>query len=689
MKNPIIITLDNNKHVEIGDPFILRFNGKYYLYCSTCDEEEGIRCFLSDDLVNYTYYGLVATSPILKHAYAPEVIYKDDEFIMATSPRGNGHYFLKSKSPLGPFEFITGNIQNMIDGSFVNDKNNNLHFLRADHNGIAYLDYKNNKLINRKDILPQISNAWTEGPSITYYKDYYYATYCGNNVISDNYRIKISSSKYIDKDYKVMDAPLLLATEKDFYALGHNSVVLGPSLDEYFVCYHKLKRLEKGTTRFLCLDRLYLNKNDASCNYSYFDIVDPLRPYFECDVSVNNKLNRINNFLLTDESTLDKFTVEFNFRKETSLILSYINESNYTLFHLKDNLIEIKDVNNGIESKVYSKTTKFNFNHFHSIRLINDDKLECLIDNIPLFKINKLSKGKLGFMYKENDLYYIAYTNNAYLSSLKEVPVVIPSKVSSLSFEGKFKENVDFKYLVLKRNESSSLKVYSKEKSKYKVYARMKDNNVKIRLSSSLDSSIYEIKSNNCAYEFSNRLIGELEIDKNDTLSIEVLEGKLEFSYLLVNELIDDTFLDKDLLKNKDEFYLFNRYCKEQSLYFRFNLNNDDSLFGLIFNSNDYCDYSGVKNIKYHGYFVGFENNLLVVDYAQYDRVRIYDKPYRLKRNKKYKLSARFLDNKLEVYVNDKLEFVTDLKYDTCYGKTGVYKNKYSKISILDYKEGI
>ena len=241
MKNPIIITLDNNEHVEIGDPFILRFNGKYYLYCSTCDEIEGIRCFLSDDLVNYTYYGLVAISPILKHAYAPEVIYKDDEFIMATSPRGNGHYFLKSKSPLGPFEFITDNIQNMIDGSFINDKNNNLHFLRADHNGIAYLDYKNNKLINRKDILPQISSAWTEGPSITYFKDYYYATYCGNNVISDNYRIKIASSKYIDKDYKVMDAPLLLATEKDFYALGHNSVVLGPSLDEYFVCYHKLK----------------------------------------------------------------------------------------------------------------------------------------------------------------------------------------------------------------------------------------------------------------------------------------------------------------------------------------------------------------------------------------------------------------------------------------------------------------
>ena len=53
MKNPFLIILDDNSHVEIGDPYILRFNGKYYLYCSTCDDLEGIRCFISDDLVNF------------------------------------------------------------------------------------------------------------------------------------------------------------------------------------------------------------------------------------------------------------------------------------------------------------------------------------------------------------------------------------------------------------------------------------------------------------------------------------------------------------------------------------------------------------------------------------------------------------------------------------------------------------
>ena len=40
-----------------------------------------------------------------------------------------------------------------------------------------------------------------------------------------------------------------------------------------------------------------------------------------------------------------------------------------------------------------------------------------------------------------------------------------------------------------------------------------------------------------------------------------------------------------------------------------------------------------------------FENDLLVVDYCQYDRVRIYDKPYRLINNKEYKLKPVYQIN--------------------------------------------
>ena len=682
MKNPFLITLDDNSHVEIGDPYILRFNGKYYLYCSTCDDLEGIRCFISDDLVNFKYYGVVASSPLLKHAYAPEVIYKDDEFIMATSPRGNGHYFLKSKSPLGPFNFISDNLNNMIDGSFINDKNNNLHFIRADHNGIAYLDYKNNKLINRKDILPQVSKAWTEGPSIIYHNGYYYATYCGNDVLSDNYRIKIASSKHIDRDYKVMASPLLLSTEKDFYALGHNSLVLGPSLNEYFVCYHTLKRLNKGATRFMCLDRLYLNKDDATCNYSYFEIDNPKRPDFECDLSVDNKLNKVDDFILNKEE-LDSFIGEFNFKNETSIIVSYIDELNYKRINFKNNYLTIYEMIDGNESVLLEKRLKFNFNHFHSIRLINDKSLELLIDNISILKLRKLTKGRIGYIYKEVDLYYMCYTKGTYLSNLKEDKVILTNKISCVNFDKDF----DSKSLKLNKGEKTFVNVVNYKRKRYHLYLKMKDKDVTLKVSSSIESKIVDIKKNDNTYEFSNRFIGDLEIDNLDKLEIEVLKGSIEFIYLNVysNSYKDD--INLDLIKKNKEQYLFNKFTKKQSLFFKLNRRNIDSLYGLIANANDYCDFRSVKNIKYHGYFVGFENDLLVVDYCQYDRVRIYDKPYRLFNNKEYKLTVEYLDNKIKVYINDKLEIITDLKYDTCFGRTGIYKNKYSNVTILDYKE--
>lgn len=686
MKNPFLITLKDNSHVEIGDPFILRFNGVYYLYCSTCDDALGVRCFISYDLLNFEEYGLVAQGEILRHAYAPEVIYKDDEFIMCTSPRGNGHYFLKSKSPLGPFEFISDNINNMIDGSFVNDSNNNLHFIRADHNGIAYLDYVNNKLINRKDIVPQISKAWTEGPSITYFKGYYYLTYCGNDVLSENYRIKVASSKYLDKDYKVQASPLLLSTEKDYFALGHNSIVLGPSLDEYYVCYHTLERLENGTTRYLCLDRLYINNQDLACNYSNFEIPNPKRPDFECDVSINNKLEKIDSFLLSKDTTLDYFSSEFNFKEETSIILSYVDSLNYVLFNFKDNSIRVIEIKEGQEELIFTKKVNFNFNHFHCIRIINDKYLELLIDNIPLFKIKRVNKGKIGYLYKDNNLFYTAYTNSTYLNSLKEVPFVLPGKIEANYLSKKIKKtNSDVQYISLKKNEKEIIKITSSEKRKYRIYAKMKNKDASVLLESSLDTSNNKIVKNENAYEFSIKYLGELLIDKDDEVKLIVLKGSLDFEYLLFKPVLDTVEFNLNLL-NKDNRYIFNNFYRTQTLTFRLNRHKEDNVYGLIVNAENYCNFRSVRDIKYHGYFVGFDNGLLVVDYCQYDRVRIYDKPYRLKERKVYKLKVEFLDNIIKVYINDKLEIITDLKYDTCYGYTGIYINKYSRISILDYK---
>ncbi|MBQ5788854.1 MAG: family 43 glycosylhydrolase, partial [Thermoguttaceae bacterium] len=108
-----------------GDPFVLRFNGRYYLYPSTRDDQIGVRCWSSVDLTNWRYEGVCCDDETSKGAYAPEVFRWNDAFYMITSPAGRGHYIYRGASPVGPFERVTENFGLSIDGSaFIDDEPN-------------------------------------------------------------------------------------------------------------------------------------------------------------------------------------------------------------------------------------------------------------------------------------------------------------------------------------------------------------------------------------------------------------------------------------------------------------------------------------------------------------------------------------------------------------------------------------
>ena len=79
-----------NVWAKVGDPFVYRFNGRYYLYPSA--GAEGIEVWESEDLTDWQYIGIVADDPILGYAYAPEIFYFNGVFYLITSPRGDGHY---------------------------------------------------------------------------------------------------------------------------------------------------------------------------------------------------------------------------------------------------------------------------------------------------------------------------------------------------------------------------------------------------------------------------------------------------------------------------------------------------------------------------------------------------------------------------------------------------------------------
>ena len=676
MKNPYQIKLKDNSIYSIGDPFILRYNGRYYLYPSGLYEEEGIRCFISNDLIHFEDKGFVVEDKILKCAYAPEVIYHDGNFYLCTSPLGNGHYLYKSDNPLGPFKRISENVNNMIDGSFFLDENFNLKFLRADHNGIALLDIENeNHLINRKNILPAVSNGWTEGPSLFYRNGYYYITYCGNFLTSTSYRVKVASSKQNNQNYLVQNEPLLISTDKDFHSLGHNSVFLGPSLDDYYLAYHSLVNLENdGHFRYLNIDRLSFSNRHVSCNPCEIEQSNFIRPDFECFVDENNLLIK-DDFYLSKDSTKQKFTIEYNLKGNNTLVFSYQNSNKYCSIELEDNLIKVYENN----ILLVSKKLSINFNNFHTLRLINDSKLEILIDNVPIISLKSVNKGRIG--YKSlNGVSYTAFINEANGSLQTKETTYVPNIIECKSTKGNFKNDyLDEAYIVLKQNKKVNYKIQTKNRKIRLVYLLLKSTSKgKILLTCNKSKKIININPQTDEYEFINYYLDELMINTG-ILSIKLLEGNVSFKRIIIKDKIKNNFTQEE--------YHFTKPCLIQSFDFEFNSFTRNSLFGLILNASNYSSHSSNNEPKYMGYLIGFINNLLVIEHVQYGKTRIYDKPIDIKLHQKYNLKIYYCNSILKVYLNEEQIIQTTLNYDDVYGYGGFFINREADVQLTNYKE--
>ena len=122
-----------NTDFKIRDPFILPFNGRYYLYGTTANDS--FSTFVSDDLKNWsepvkifeaseTFWGKY-------NFWAPEVHYYKNAFYLFGSFKADGicraTQILKSESPLGPFKPFTDFPQTpkeweCLDGTLYIDK---------------------------------------------------------------------------------------------------------------------------------------------------------------------------------------------------------------------------------------------------------------------------------------------------------------------------------------------------------------------------------------------------------------------------------------------------------------------------------------------------------------------------------------------------------------------------------------
>ena len=264
-QNPLPVLNDRGDKMDAADPFVLRFNGKYYLYTTGAEE---IRVYESEDLVHWTFKGHCTRDGQGRIAYAPEVFYWRGAFYMITSPSGNGHYIMKSDSPLGPFDRVTENFGYSIDGSLFAGDDGKLYMLNLPGNksiGITEIDPEKltPKGVNKSTGVTL--NHWTEGPGLIRRGDWYYLTFTGNHYLSSGYRVAWASRKadplgrYTQPDDHTL---LINSVFKDtFTGLGHSASFYGPDLDSIYASYHchAPEQTGGGLVRWYNVDRLLTN----------------------------------------------------------------------------------------------------------------------------------------------------------------------------------------------------------------------------------------------------------------------------------------------------------------------------------------------------------------------------------------------------------------------------------------------
>ncbi len=258
--NPVLSS--RKEGANLGDPFIMRYNGSYYLYVTS--PGTGLHCWQSDNLAKWTYKGMCARESVSNGGYAPEVFYYNGKFYLYTSPNGNGHYVFVSDSPTGPFKVATKNIGMSIDGSVFIDNDGKWYFYTAGGNAIeAYTMSSPTKMQHSSALSSTSMSGWTEGPMVVYHDGYYYMTYTGNHFLSMSYRINYVTSLRSPLTFNASkDNPLLVSTSPEVHHIGHNSIFKGPDLDSYYIAYHSM--YDNGNNRDVNIDRVVFNGNSMS-----------------------------------------------------------------------------------------------------------------------------------------------------------------------------------------------------------------------------------------------------------------------------------------------------------------------------------------------------------------------------------------------------------------------------------------
>ena len=251
----------------IGDPYIMKYNGMYYLYVSTKGGEQGIKVWTSENAYDWKYHGMVARNQDAAYvAYSPKVYYWNGLFYLYTTSYGQGLRILTSESPTGPFAEVTdGPSHDCIDATIFIDDDGQWYMGHGHYiSGIELHKMSSPLDVEEKGYWPGLvaagtnGNCWTETGQVFKRGDTYFAFFSGNHVGNNAYRTLWASGTEVLSDYTIGERPLLTGTHGELKGTGCGLVFPGADLVSDYVVYHNLLS-PYGPVRQLNIERLSYN----------------------------------------------------------------------------------------------------------------------------------------------------------------------------------------------------------------------------------------------------------------------------------------------------------------------------------------------------------------------------------------------------------------------------------------------
>lgn len=284
---------------EIGDPFVIKSEGKYYMY-ATSVANYGFNVWESNDLVNWELKGTALDHRDFEKKWAtydfwaPEVFEKDGQFYMTYSARAyNGSLRIaiaKSDNPLGPFNDINNNLihekGSYIDGHIFEDEGKYyLYYVKDNYENIIdgkkqsqiFVQELNETLddfVSEPEMIIEPSQEWeglegeiiwNEGPFVLKHENQYYLMYSANFYGGPDYAIGYAVADNPMGPFEKYENNPILASDlaKGISGPGHNSVVVGLDDETLYIVYHiHTDPKNPSGDRRMAIDRLYFENGE-------------------------------------------------------------------------------------------------------------------------------------------------------------------------------------------------------------------------------------------------------------------------------------------------------------------------------------------------------------------------------------------------------------------------------------------